>query len=89
MNRDKLFEFGFLDSKYIRHRQRDNGFGRLNLHPAKVKQGYEMQGIQLFVDKQFLKLFGLLIDGRYTLHNRLQESQSQISPFRLIMTPND
>ena len=29
-----------------------------------MKQGYEMQGIQLFVDKKFLKLFGLLIVGR-------------------------
>ena len=64
MNRDKLFEFGFLDSKYIRHRQRYNGFGRLNLHTTKMKQGYEMKGIQLFVNKQFLKLFGLLIVGR-------------------------
>lgn len=43
---------------------RDNMVGRLNLHPTKMKQEYEMQGIQLFVDKQFLKLFGLLIVGR-------------------------
>ena len=55
-------------------KDRDNRVGRLNLHPTKMKQGHEMQGIQLFVDKQFLKLFGLLIVGRYTLHNRLQES---------------
>ena len=32
-------------------KDRENGDGRLNVNSTNIKQGYKIQGIQLFVDK--------------------------------------
>ena len=41
----------WIQSILDKDKDRENGDGRLNVNSTKMKQGYKIQGIQLFVDK--------------------------------------
>ena len=41
----------WIQSILDKDKDRENADGRLNVNSTKMKQGYKIQGIQLFVDK--------------------------------------
>ena len=76
-------------------KDRENGDGRLNVNSTNIKQGYKIQGIQLFVDKWFLNyLVYLLLVCKLCITDCKKDSLNLIDlidliSFRSIMTPND